>query len=87
MTERGRLRDTAKNSRWMEDWRVYRTARNNCVKLITKSKTDLYRKLYEKLATEKTTKKLYSLTKELIQMKNGNTPQQQTTTFPGVSAF
>ena len=45
------------------------------MKLLTKCKKDYYNNLFVKMEGEKTTKGLYSLTKELCGLKDGSLPQ------------
>ena len=42
-------RETARHSKWMEDWVLYRQTRNKCVKLLSKSKKYHYQNLYTQI--------------------------------------
>ena len=75
MSQRDGLRQQAKIIGDQEDWKKYRKTRNACVKSVKKCKEDYYKKLFEKMESKKTSKGLYSLTKELCGMKDGSTPQ------------
>ena len=75
MKMRDELRQIAKDSKRMEDWEGYRFQRNKCVKMLSKVKTEYFNKLYTKIENEKDTRSLYNLTYELMNKKNGNTPQ------------
>ena len=76
MKIRDRNREVARYSQRMDDWQKYRRSRNTCVKLLEKSKNELYKKLYSKIDSEQDTKNLYRLTHEIIGKKATNTPQQ-----------
>ena len=75
MKNRDNLRQTAKMTGNQDDWNKYKSQRNKCVKLLSNVKTDYYRKLYDKIATEKDARNLYNLTYELMNKKSGNSPQ------------
>ena len=76
MTSRDELRETARDSNRLEDWKAYRNSRNNCIKSLRKCKEKHFRELFKKIETEKDTKKLYRLTNELLDIKAGLLPQQ-----------
>ena len=50
---RDSLREIARGSQRMEDWNWYKCARNKCMKLLSKSKSDFYHELYKKIYQEK----------------------------------
>ena len=76
MKQRDELRNKARDSNRMEDWQSYRNARNECVQGLRVCKQQFHQKLFEQMEQEKTTRGLYSLTKELCGVKSGGTPQQ-----------
>ena len=75
MKIRDELHESARNSRRMEDWVEYRSQRNRCVKLLKNAKKNHFSKLYRDIEEEKDVKKLHKLTNELVDKRNGNTPQ------------
>ena len=76
MKERDDLRIIAKNSNRLEDWKIYKTARNACIKGLRDCKRDYHVKLFEQVEQEKTTKGLYRLTRQICGLKSVSTPQQ-----------
>ena len=76
MKNRSRLRNEARVSNRLEDWRKYKQARNACVKSLRNCKRNFHEKLFEKVEQETTTKGLYRLTRELCGLKSISTPQQ-----------
>ena len=70
---RDKLRQNAKNSGRLEDWAAYIKCRNCCVKELRKCKIEFHEKLYQKMENEKTTE---NLTSELLDRRDGCTPQQ-----------
>ena len=72
---RDKLRQRARETQRQEDWKLYRMARNKCVKSVKTCKETHYQELYRQMETEKTTKGLYRLTRELCKNKSANTPQ------------
>ena len=70
------LREKARNSQCQNDWKTYRQARNQCVKKLKNCKNEYFKKLFKKVETEKTTKKLYNLAGELMGRNTIITPQQ-----------
>ena len=75
LTKRDQLRETARYSKRLEDWASYRTQRNKCVKLVKSVKIEYYNQLYRNIEAEKDTKKLFKLTGELLNDKQGTLPQ------------
>ena len=75
MRVRDELRQRARVTGSQDDWQTFKTARNKCVKSVKSCKEQYFQDLYRKMETEKTSKGLFGLTKELCGNKNGNTPQ------------
>ena len=75
MSRRDQLKTQARTSGRVEDWNDFKIMRNKVVKKLRSSKSEFFNKLYKKAEAEKTTKSLFSLTKELQGNKNGNMPQ------------
>ena len=76
MKERDDLRELARNSRRQEDWESYKVARNRCVKEVEKCKNEHHQKLFTDIEKEKSTKNLYRMAGELLDRKDGTTPQE-----------
>ena len=76
MQDRDELRERARITGRNEDWILYRQARNLCSKQVGKTKSEYYLKLYGQIEQENNTKRLYSLTGELLDTRTGNLPQQ-----------
>ena len=49
---------------------------NRCVKEVEKAKNRYFKNLYENIEKEKDTKGLYKVTNQLLNSRNGTTPQQ-----------
>ena len=75
LTKRDQLRELARDSKRLEDWAYYRTQRNKCVKLVKSVKIEHYNQLYKNIEAEKDTKKMFKLTGELLDDKQGTLPQ------------
>ena len=76
LEERDKLREAARVSGRMEDWAIYRVERNRCTKLIRKAKKEHHQNLFAQIQQENYTKKLYRLTKEVLDVQENCMPQQ-----------
>ena len=63
MSDRDKKWSEAKSSNRVEDWAAFKLLRNKCVKDLRKCKTEFFQKLYKQAEQEKTSRKLYNLTK------------------------
>ena len=76
MKNRDSLRDKARMTGTPEDWKNYKTSRNECTKNLKICKDKFYNELFKKMEGEKTTRNLYSLTNQILQNKTGGSPQK-----------
>ena len=72
---RDALRNVACTSGREEDWRRFKTVRNNYNKELVRTKNDHYRRQFENYAEERDVKKIFSETKKLLKWKTVGQPK------------
>ena len=75
MTDRDKLRETARRTGNPEDWALYRRSRNSVSKETKKTKERFYENMFNEMDAAKDSKKIYGLTKELLGWKSDSAPK------------
>ena len=74
MDLRDRLKEAAKVTDSVDDWKEYRKVKNECTMRQRKDKHESRKSMYEKIENEKDVRKLFSLTKEILNWNSSGPP-------------
>ena len=78
MTKRDQAKEAHRIYRTEEDWETYRVLKNKCTKLQSTDKKKATTDKFTDIEENNDSKKLFSLTKKLLNWRTGGPPQKTT---------